>query len=52
MMRVMLYEAAQAMMRSKQWFWLKDLGNADRQAPQDEEGNRGTGAQVLLAVIC
>ena len=35
MMRVMLYEAAQAMMRY-----------ADRQAPRDEKGNRGTGAPV------
>jgi transposase len=45
MMRVMLYEAAQVMLvRSTQWSWLKGLGDADRQAPRHEEGNRGTGA--------
>jgi hypothetical protein len=44
MMRVMLYEAAQSMLRSKKWSWLKALGDADRQAPRDEEGDRGPGA--------
>ena len=46
MMRVMLYEAAQSMLRSKKWSWLKALGNADRQAARDEKGDRGIGAQV------
>jgi transposase len=42
MMRVMLYEAAQSMLRSKKWSWLK--GDADRQAMLDEKGNRRSGA--------
>jgi hypothetical protein len=42
----MLYEAAQGMLRSKKWSWLKGLGYADRQAPRDEEGDRGAGAPV------
>jgi hypothetical protein len=46
MMRVMLYEAAQSMLRSKKWSWLKALGDADRQAPRDEKGDRRSGASV------
>ena len=47
MMRVMLYEAAQVMLtRTNKWSWLKGLGDADRQAPRTEKGNRGAGAPV------
>ena len=46
MMRVMLYEAAQSMLQSKKWSWSQSLGDADRQAPRDEKGDRGTGAPV------
>src|SRR5450756_327565 len=48
MMRVMLYEAAQSMLRSKKWSWLKaqGLGDADRQAPRDEKGDCGPGAPI------
>ena len=35
MMRVMLYEAAQSLLRSKKWSWFKAWGDADRQAPRD-----------------
>ena len=37
MMRVMLYEAAQSMLHSKKWSWLKGLGDADRQALWEEK---------------
>ena len=44
MMRVMLYEAAQVMLtRANKWSWLKAWAVTDRQAPRDEEGNRGLG---------
>jgi hypothetical protein len=43
MMRVMLYEAAQSMMHSKIMVLAQGLGDADRQAPWDEEGDRGAG---------
>jgi transposase len=43
MMRMMLYEAAQSMMRSKKMVMAQGLGHADRQAPRDEEGDRGPG---------
>jgi len=46
MMRVMLYEAAQSMLRSKKWSWPQSLGDADRQAPRDEKGDRGPGTPV------
>ena len=46
MMRVMLYEAAQSMLRSKKWSWLKSLGDAGRQAPRDEKGDRGPGTPI------
>ena len=46
MMRVMLYEAAQSMLRSKKWSLAQGLGDADRQAPRDEKGDRGPGAPV------
>ena len=42
MMRVMLYEAAQSMIHSKKGP-AQGLGDADRQASRDEEGNRGVG---------
>ena len=45
MMRVMLYEAAQSMLHSKKWPG-QGLGDADRQAPRDEKGDRGAGAPV------
>ena len=44
MMRVMLYEAAQAMLHSKEMVLAQGLGHEDRQAPRNEEGNRGAGA--------
>jgi hypothetical protein len=46
MMRVMLYEAAQSMLYSKKWSWLKAWANADCQAPRDEKGDRGAGASI------
>jgi len=47
MMRMMLYEAAQVMLvRSTKWSWLKVWGDEDRQAPRNEEGDRGAGASV------
>ena len=50
MMRVMLYEAAQSMLSSsehaafEEMVMAQGLGDADRQAPRDEEGDRGPGA--------
>ena len=45
MMRVMLYEAAQIMLtRTNKLVLAQGLGDADRQAPRDEEGDRGAGA--------
>ena len=45
MMRVMLYEAAQVMlMRTNKMVLAQGLGDEDRQAPRDEEGDRGAGA--------
>ena len=44
MMRTMLYEAAQSMMHSKKMVMAQSVGHADRQAPRDEEGDRGPGA--------
>jgi transposase len=53
MMRVMLYEAAQSMLRSKkehaaveEMVVAQGLGDADRQAPRDEEGDCGSGTPV------
>ena len=46
MMRVMLYEAAQSMMWSKKWSWLKAWAMKIAQAPRDEKGDRGAGTQV------
>ena len=46
MMRVMLYEAAQIMLRSQEMVLAQGLGDADRQAPRDEKGDRGAGAPV------
>jgi hypothetical protein len=45
MMRVMLYEAAQSMLRSEKWSWLKAC-DADRQASRHEEGDCGAGPPV------
>ena len=42
-MRVMLYEAAQSMLRSTQMVLTQGLGDADRQAPRHEKGDRGAG---------
>ena len=47
MMRVMLYEAAQTMLvRSTEMVLAQGLGDADRQAPRHEKGNRGAGASL------
>ena len=46
MMRVMLYEAAQSMLHSKKMVLAQGLGDADRQAPWEEKGDRGAGAPV------
>ena len=47
MMRVMLYEAAQVMLvRSDEMVLAQGLGDEDRQASRDEEGDRGAGAPV------
>ena len=46
-MRMMLYEAAQSMLVAFDKLVLaQGLGDADRQAPGDEKGDRGTGATV------
>ena len=46
MMRAMLYEAAQStLVRSTRWSWL-GVGNADREAPRDEKGDRRPGAMA------
>jgi hypothetical protein len=37
MMRVMLYEAAQSMLHSKKWSWLKAWATANRQASRREQ---------------
>ncbi len=44
MMRVMLYEAAQSHVAFEEMVLAQGLGDADRQAPRDEEGDRGAGA--------
>jgi hypothetical protein len=46
MMRVMLYEAAQIMLVRGEVVLAQSLGHEDRQAPRDEEGDRGAGAPV------
>ena len=46
MMQVMLYEAAQAMLQLEEMVLAQGLGDADRQAPRDEEGDRGSGASA------
>ena len=46
MMRVMLYEAAQSMLRVEEMVLAQGLGDADRQAPRDEKGDRRAGAPV------
>ena len=43
MMRVMLYEAAQSMLAFEEMVLAQGLGDADRQAPRNEEGDRGSG---------
>jgi hypothetical protein len=46
MMRVMLYEAAQSILRSKKWSWLKAWAMQIARPPRDEKGDRGPGASV------
>ena len=46
MMRVMLYEAAQVMLTHHQVVVAQGLGDADRQAPRDKKGDRGSGTPV------
>ena len=46
MMRTMLYEAAQAMMRSKKWSWLKAWAMVIARLPRDEKGDRGAGPPI------
>ena len=46
MMRVMLYEAAQVMMPFEEMVLAQGLGDADRQASRNEEGDRGAGAPI------
>ena len=47
MMRAMLYEAAQILLvHSAKMVLAQGLGDEDRQASWDEEGDRGTGASV------
>ena len=45
MMRVMLYEAAQSIC-IEEMVLAQGLGDAGRQAPWDEKGDRGPGAPV------
>jgi hypothetical protein len=49
MMRVMLYEAAQSMLRSNKWSWLKAWAMQIRQAPRHEKGNRGAGPPAVVS---
>ena len=44
MMRAMLYEAAQSMLRSMKVVMAQGVGHANRQAPRDEKGDRGPGS--------
>ena len=46
MMRVMLYEAAQSHAAFEEMVLAQGLGDADRQAPRDEKGDRGPGTPV------
>ena len=46
MMRTMLYEAAQAHDALEEMVMAQGLGDADRQAPRDEKGDRRAGAAV------
>ena len=47
MMRAMLYEAAHLLLvRLAKWVVAQGVGHEDRQAPRDEEGDRGAGAPV------
>ena len=43
MMRVMLYEAAQSIVAFEEMVLAQGLGPTDRQAPRNEEGDRGLG---------
>ena len=43
MMQVMLHEAT--LLHSKKWGLAQGLGNANRQAPRDEKGDRGVSSQ-------
>ena len=42
----MLYEAAQSMLYSKKWSWLKAWAMQITRRPWDEKGDRGAGASV------
>ena len=46
MMRVMLYEAAQSMLRSKKWSRLKAWAMQIARRRGDEKGDRGPGTPV------
>jgi hypothetical protein len=46
MMRVMLYEAAQSMLRTEEMVLAQGLGDADRPPSRDEKGDRRLGATV------
>ena len=46
MMRMMLYEAAQSMLVHVKMVLAQGMGNADRQAPWNEKGDRRTGASI------
>ena len=46
MMRAMLYEAAQSMLRFEEMVLAQGLGDADRQAPRHEKGDRRTGTPI------
>jgi hypothetical protein len=42
----MLYEAAQSMLRSKKWSWLKAWAMQIARRRRDEKGDRGPGTPV------
>jgi len=51
MMRVMLYEAAQSMLRFEEMVLAQGLGDADRQATRDEK-RQFVALARRLAVVC
>ena len=48
MMRVMLYEAAQKHAAVEEMVLAQSLGDADRQAPRDEKGDRARRLAVIM----